>query len=201
MRNIFTDGVVLNTNDWYLRLLYWMWKVEPTYFKSLCPLFWCVVGSIVVLPMYAVIRFISGKMFDLYKTKHGKKILDTVGIIGKWFILIMTTFLLTFVVCACVSGFVLMVFYRVFDTLGLVAVITLVGIIMFSSIILFISWYFDRKEKKIERMRREGIMPPVKRVKEKKLKMTRTHRNPFRMFGSFISATYHRVCPMIIWTD
>lgn len=46
---MFRDGVNLSKNAWYMRLLKFMWNYKPENFTNLCPLFWKVVLSIVVL--------------------------------------------------------------------------------------------------------------------------------------------------------
>ena len=53
---IFGDSVELSKNAWYMKMLRFMWGTGWEKFNNLCPLFWSVVLSILVFPLWIIIR-------------------------------------------------------------------------------------------------------------------------------------------------
>ena len=201
MRNIFIDGVRLSPDDWYMRLLHWMYGVEPIYFKSLCPLFWSVVGSILFLPLYCLIRFSAEFFFRVNKTKQGEGILKIVGYVAQWVFVILCSLMLTFVGCMAVSGLANWLFFGVTGELIITILVIMGGLVGFLLLfgVFLINDRYDEKKK--EREREHGMFhKELKR--ERNLRRKRIGNKimkPFRMFGYYISSVYHRVCPLIYW--
>jgi hypothetical protein len=48
--------MTLSTNAWYMKLIGWMWGKSCKDYDSLCPLLWTVVGSIIILPIYCILK-------------------------------------------------------------------------------------------------------------------------------------------------
>lgn len=52
------DVFVLKTSSWHMKLLHWMWNVDSRDFSHMCPYFWLGMFSIIILPIYCVIRIV-----------------------------------------------------------------------------------------------------------------------------------------------
>lgn len=48
--------LVFSERDWHFRLIHWMWDAETGFVKNVCPYYWSIVFSIVILPLYLVVR-------------------------------------------------------------------------------------------------------------------------------------------------
>ena len=46
----------LSENDWHVRLLSYMWDFETWEAKNACPYYWGLVFSILILPIYLLVR-------------------------------------------------------------------------------------------------------------------------------------------------
>lgn len=55
--------ISFTTNSWHFKLLKWMWNVESKKLNNLCPYYWTVVLSIIILPVYCFI-FLVAKIYD-----------------------------------------------------------------------------------------------------------------------------------------
>lgn len=53
---MFKEGVDLKKNAWYIRLMHFMWGAKWSDFPNLCPLFWAVIGSILIFPLWCIWR-------------------------------------------------------------------------------------------------------------------------------------------------
>lgn len=51
---MFKNGVTLNKNGWYIHLMDFMWGASWNNFPNLCPLFWGVIGSILIFPLWCI---------------------------------------------------------------------------------------------------------------------------------------------------
>lgn len=63
---MFKNGVTLNKNGWYVHLMDFMWGASWNNFPNLCPLFWGVIGSILIFPFWCIWMLIAG-IFHLGK--------------------------------------------------------------------------------------------------------------------------------------
>ena len=54
---MFKNGVNLNENGWYCKFLEFLWggNIAKEY-KNFCPLFWLIIGSIVISPIVLIIK-------------------------------------------------------------------------------------------------------------------------------------------------
>lgn len=54
---MFKNGVDLNKNGWYCKFLEFLWgdNIAKAY-KNFCPLFWLIIGSIVISPIALIIK-------------------------------------------------------------------------------------------------------------------------------------------------
>lgn len=57
---MFKNGVTLNKNGWYVHLMDFMWGASWNNFPNLCPLFWGVIGSILIFPFWCIWMLIAG---------------------------------------------------------------------------------------------------------------------------------------------
>ena len=46
----------LSTNSWHYKLKHWMWDFETYEGKNACPYYWGLVFSMLILPLYSIIR-------------------------------------------------------------------------------------------------------------------------------------------------
>jgi hypothetical protein len=58
--------ISFTTNSWHFKLLKWMWDVESKRLNNLCPYYWTVVLSIIILPVYCLFKlfFTIGEWYD-----------------------------------------------------------------------------------------------------------------------------------------
>lgn len=185
-----------------MRLLHWMYKVEPHKFKSLCPLFWTVVGSLAILPLYCLIRWTVGLFIKIYDTKFGKVLLDIVGYIGKWIYTVAISFMVVIIFCISTSGIINWWFFNIYDKLSKFGAIFFGSICLLFLIITLIIWcadyHYDRKHKRLENLSMEELNQ-INETHSKSNNGIKKIINPFRIFSYYISAAYHKICPMIIW--
>jgi hypothetical protein len=46
----------LSSKSWHFKLLHWMWDIEFWEIKNACPYYWSIVVSLLLLPVYSVLR-------------------------------------------------------------------------------------------------------------------------------------------------
>jgi len=55
----------LSTNSWHFKLKHWMWDFETYEGKNACPYYWGLVFSILILPLYVIIKYATEFSFYL----------------------------------------------------------------------------------------------------------------------------------------
>lgn len=66
---MFKNGVTLNENGWAVKFLNFIWEVDTVKkFQNFCPLFWTLVGTIVLLIPLLILKLLCS-MADLNKKK------------------------------------------------------------------------------------------------------------------------------------
>lgn len=82
-----------------------MWGTEASDFKNFCPFFWLLVGSIVLLPVYTIIKpliFILGKLFGIklvtIPRKEKEALIITVGKISSYIFQLAFTLFISFMI-------------------------------------------------------------------------------------------------------
>lgn len=68
---MFNDGVRLSKGGWYIGLMDFMWGASWRDFPNLCPLFWGVIGSIIIFPIWLIIKMIAAVFSFEIETKWG----------------------------------------------------------------------------------------------------------------------------------
>lgn len=56
---MFRNGINLKKNAWYIRFMHFMWGVTYEDFPNLCPLFWAVIGSIIIFPFWCLWKLMA----------------------------------------------------------------------------------------------------------------------------------------------
>ena len=56
---MFKDGVNLKKDAWYIKFMHFMWGATYEDFPNLCPLFWAVIGSIIIFPFWCLWKVIA----------------------------------------------------------------------------------------------------------------------------------------------
>ena len=112
---MFKNGVDLNKNGWYCKFLEFLWggNIAKEY-KNFCPLFWLIIGSIVISPIVLIIKGLIrfGNIKIGYMPNK-----DTAITIGKSVFWIMR-FVFSLVVAISISVFLYMVIIVVSDAIA-----------------------------------------------------------------------------------
>lgn len=203
---MFKNGVTLNQKSWYCKLLKKMWGTEASDFKNFCPFFWLLVGSIVLLPAYIIIKpiiFIFGKLFGIRLITVSKKNKELVVItIGKvcWGIL---QLLYTFFISLVISLFLVMAAQLFIETiflgevLGVIfrVILYILGIIIIFSTVIYFIWsnelIKDSKSNPLSN-KEKAIITPYKIISS-------PIRLPYNWLKKIIKEFYNRSCPLIHW--
>lgn len=203
---MFKNGVTLNQKSWYCKLLKKMWGTEASDFKNFCPFFWLLVGSIVLLPAYIIIKpiiFIFGKLFGIRLITVSKKNKELVVItIGKvcWGIL---QLLYTFFISLVTSLFLVMAAQLFIETiflgevLGVIfrVILYILGIIIIFSTVIYFIWsnelIKDSKSNPLSN-KEKVIITPYKIISS-------PIRLPYNWLKKIIKEFYNRSCPLIHW--
>lgn len=203
---MFKNGVTLNQKSWYCKLLKKMWGTEASDFKNFCPFFWLLVGSIVLLPAYIIIKpiiFIFGKLFGIRLITVSKKNKELVVItIGKvcWGIL---QLLYTFFISLVISLFLVMAAQLFIETiflgevLGVIfrVILYILGIIIIFSTVIYFIWsnelIKDSKSNPLSN-KEKVIITPYKIISS-------PIRLPYNWLKKIIKEFYNRSCPLIHW--
>lgn len=210
---MFNNGVELNKDAWYVRLMHWMWGSEYYDFPNLCPLFWMVIGSICILPIYLIIRW--GNKFlsiELYDFSDNKNILETrILTIGKVFSNI-CVFLLSCIVSISVGGFVAVCIIGIIDTSLLLTLAIIMLAVSGLGFSLYVGYILDVEIKSYGSTMYENwqemswkeriLLTPyyiVWWLSRPIWFMIKWLFTPFKIFGYMICAIYKKSCPMINW--
>lgn len=184
--NPFTDGVTLNPNAWYMKLLHWAYGTNPSDHKNLCPFFWSVVGTIFILPLILIIKGIDA----LSTTKMGKKIGNVAGIIGKWYFLLMAYVAVTLILVASLTSIITCEFHINWRWVCIVFG-SVLGFVAFCLLVVYFLEMRNRDE--------YGTLRETKLLVKLPYLGGKCIWKPFALFGYFIAAIYHKCCPFINW--
>lgn len=203
---MFKNGVTLNQKSWYCKLLKKMWGTEASDFKNFCPFFWLLVGSIVLLPAYIIIKpiiFIFGKLFGIRLITVSKKNKELVVItIGKVCVYIFQL-LYTFFISLVMSLFLVMAAQLFIETiflgevLGVIfrIILYILGIIIIFSTVIYFIWsnelIKDSKSNPLSN-KEKVIITPYKIISS-------PIRLPYNWLKKIIKEFYNRSCPLIHW--
>lgn len=202
MTNIFTNGITLNPDAWYMRMLRWVYGVEPSKYKSLCPLFWSVIGTLfVVLPIFSIVKLIMWSR----NYKFGRNLCDAAVIIGKWFFVLGSGLILSFCFCYSIDSLIIGLFFGHVGKSFFIVISVILLIIAIVLILFFLCWITDKiderkKEKRKNKSPKSLLTEHYEKALRKERKKECKHNNPFDIFIKFIIATYHKVCPIIHWS-
>ena len=56
----------LSTKSWHYKLKHWMWDFETYEGKNACPYYWGLIFSVLILPLYIIVRYIFNFIVYLY---------------------------------------------------------------------------------------------------------------------------------------
>ena len=179
---MFANGVKLSKDAWYMKLMKFMWDLDYNNFPNLCPLFWSVVGSIVILPIYLIIAPFA----------RVKILRETVITIGKCFIALGALLLFGIGILAMAALSVPVLYTGLLSYGDLAWWIT--GVIIISPIIICFSlsgliYLCECMSKLYRQVMPKKVDKPVKIKKEKK----------DSLIVSFIVSVYRKNCPFITW--
>ena len=182
--NPFTDGVNLNPDAWYMRLMQWCWGTQPSEFKNLCPLFWSVIGTLLALPLLLIVA-----LFDNLTTRYEiwRKFGKFINLSAKWFLLTCGTFIATVLISIIMS---LLLANHTESTL-----ISMAIIVGFALLIAGILAYMDKYSEKEE----DGEIEHCNKLAKAPYYFIKGIGKPFNFIGYYIKAAYHKCCPMVNW--
>ena len=64
---MFVETFKIKTNSWHVKLVKYMWDLDYYEFTHICPYFWLVVGSLLILPIYLPLRGIRAILIAIDK--------------------------------------------------------------------------------------------------------------------------------------
>lgn len=203
---MFKNGVTLNQKSWYCKLLKKMWGTEASDFKNFCPFFWLLVGSIVLLPAYIIIKpiiFIFGKLFGIRLITVSKKnkelVVITIGKVCGDILQLLYTFFMSLVISLFLAMAVQLFIETIFlgEVLGVIfrVILYILGIIIIVSTIIYFIWsnelIKDSKSNPLSN-KEKVIITPYKIISS-------PIRLPYNWLKKIIKEFYNRSCPLIHW--
>lgn len=133
-----------------------------------------------------------------YKYKLGEIILDTIGYIAKWIFYLSVLLLITASLGCMISGILVWWMYGIIQEASVIILMAVAFIFLFVVFAAIFIYYEDKISLKKNR-ERQTIIKSSHPTNNKVKKVASNTVKPFRMFGLFIVATYHKVCPLITW--
>ena len=203
---MFKNGITLNQKSWYCKLLKKMWGTEASDFKNFCPFFWLLVGSIVLLPVYIILRpliFILSKLFGIklatIPRKEKEAMVITVGKISSYIFQLALTLFMSFLASIMLVIIVQAFIEKIFLGLVLGTIIKIIlytlGLLVIIGIVVYFFWSNDlvKDSKKIPLTNKERmIVIPYKIISS-------PVRLPYNWLKKIIKEFYNRSCPLIHW--
>lgn len=203
---MFKNGVTLNQKSWYCKLLKKMWGTEASDFKNFCPFFWLLVGSIVLLPAYIIIKpiiFIFDKLFGIRLITISKKnkelVVITIGKVCGDILQLLYTFFMSLVISLFLAMAAQLFIETIFlgEVLGVIfrVILYILGIIIIFSTIIYFIWsnelIKDSKSNPLSN-KEKVIITPYKIISS-------PIRLPYNWLKKIIKEFYNRSCPLIHW--
>ena len=72
------NGIInLNKNSWHFKLVNWMWEAETSEIRNVCPYYWSLVLSVLILIPYSILRYLYvfyKYIYSLFPEKKKKEI-------------------------------------------------------------------------------------------------------------------------------
>lgn len=203
---MFKNGITLNQKSWYCKLLKKMWGTEASDFKNFCPFFWLLVGSIVLLPVYIIIKpliFILGKLFGIklvtIPRKEREALVITVGKISSYIFQLAFTLFISFMMSVMLVMVVQVFIEKIFLGLALGTTIKIIlytlGTLSIIGIIMYFIWSNElvKDSKKIPLTNKERIIVVPYKI------ISSPVRLPYNWLKKIIKEFYNRSCPLIHW--
>lgn len=204
---MFKNGVNLNKNGWYCKFLEFLWggNIAKEY-KNFCPLFWLIIGSIVISPIVLIIKGLIrfGNIKIGYMPNK-----DTAITIGKSVFWIMR-FVFSLVVTISISIFLYLVVVIISDAIAqgeIYMILAVIGVSVIATAIIygFINYliHYDVKMEKVGYHYKD-----IKTTKDKimaipfmilRIIFVKIFGGFFKLIGGAIYHIYKKCCPIINW--
>lgn len=195
---MFKDGVTLSKNAWYVKLLVFAYGINATrVYKNLCPLFWMVVGTIIIFPFILLLKLLC-HIGDVKIPIPNTDDVITIGQIGGEVILCLFTCVITV--------FLTMITYLIaydfmihsWDTICAFFIMMLLFIIVTMSVAsycVFMSGLLACNDYKDMTIKMKAICLPYISIRT----LLRMIFKPFKLFIAMIYSAYKKACPIITW--
>ena len=204
---MFKNGVDLNKNGWYCKLLEFLWggNIAQEY-KNFCPLFWLIIGSIVISPIVLIIKGLI--RFGNIKIGYmpNKNTAITIGKSVFWFM----RFMFSLVAAFGISVFLHLVVVCVSEAIaqgGIYMILAGIGVsVIVAAIIggfIYYLFYYDEKMEKVSYHYKD-----IKTTKDKimaipfmilRIIFVKIFGGFFKLIGGAVYHIYKKCCPIINW--
>lgn len=204
---MFKNGVTLNENGWAVKFLNFIWEVDTVKkFQNFCPLFWALVGTIVLIVPLLILKLLCS-IADLNKKKWmDLNFIMKVGKVVAQTIKIGFAFIATFFVSLLL--YLLMVSAQIFYLEnGAYFGICLIGVILICVSVVGLMIYYTVKTGEELNEHSYLELPTYKKIIYGPsmfvwliIKTTfYVLAFPFKLIFAFIYSIYKKACPRINW--
>ncbi len=199
---MFKNGVTLKKDGWYVHLMNFMWGASWKNFPNLCPLFWGIIGSIIIFPGWCIWMIIAW-FFHLGKPMW-KTVGSAISTFGSVILLILALLFIITIIGGTINSLIMAIFAGTFYTWKTIALILglilggLLAIVIAAFIITYLTEVWDyHKTNKSEifnmsksRTRFIGdlVYYPVSNITK-----------GFGFLFNLIHSIYKKCCPLITW--
>lgn len=200
---MFKDGVTLNKNAWYVKYLAFLYGIDAVNdFKNFCPLFWFILGSIVITPfilLFKLINKIGG--IEICYIKNINQVI-TIGKSVGWLIHYVFAFIMTY--GSVLTAYLLLYIFNEYIINGnfIRAITVTIVIILSLTFTLFFIEYMTKASVELDltdysdlTFRRKVYIFPY-------YIMSNTFKfifKPFKLLFAFCYSVYKKCCPFINW--
>lgn len=203
---MFKNGITLNRSAWYCRLLDKLWGTKAESFKNFCPLFWLIVGSISILPIYVIAKpliwilnkILGFKLISISRKDKENSIITLGKIIVYLFMLLLAiiyTFCSSILLIFAIQAFIEQIFIGQVIGLILKIILFLLGAFLIGGIIIYF-FYSNELMKDKEKI---GISRKEQKILIPYTIISSPIRLPYRWIKKSFKEFYNKSCPLIHW--
>lgn len=189
---MFKNGVELRKNSWYVKMLNFFYGFNTVEkFNNLCPLFWLVVGTIVLSPILLILKCISKTFKYKYVILIGKWVMFAIEyFLSAWVSIVVTLFLVYIIsnTIIYIQNYTMLIFI-------IYAIMTiLTALFIFVAVTYFVKYTDYRDNIKLGRETKK-----LDKVIYAPLELFRVIGKCFMPIFAMFHGIYKKYCPSIKW--
>lgn len=188
---MFKNGITLSKNAWYVKLLVFAYGINATrVYKNLCPLFWLVVGTIIIFPFILLLKLLC-YIGDVNIPMPNTDDVITIGQICSEILTCLFACFATvlFTIVTYLIAYDFMIHSFIMMLLTIIVIMSVVSYCVFMSDLLACSDYKDMT------IKMKAICLPYISIRT----LLRIIFKPFKLFIAMIYSAYKKACPIITW--